>query len=270
MHAEEHTLTLAGSPAFYRSAPTDGPPAVYLHDAPTDSADWEALLERTGGLAVDLPGFGRSGKGGHLDYSPAGLASFVEALLDELGARKLSLVGHGWGAAVASLLAARNPERVLRLVLIDAAPPLGGEPWHRLARVWRTPVAGELAMGAINRPLLGRILRRASVSPDAWTSQRIRAVWEQFDQGTQRATLRLHRAASPDTADAISEALGTVGMPSLLLWGQRDPWFPPALAAAWASRLPQVTVEPVPEAGHWPWIDRPEVSDRIAAFLAAG
>ena len=58
---------------------------MYLHGVPTSSDDWTALLERTGGIAPDLLGFGRSGKGGHLDYSLGGLTAFCEAFLEAIG-----------------------------------------------------------------------------------------------------------------------------------------------------------------------------------------
>lgn len=258
-------------PVFYRSAgtPPDGEAVpVYLHTAPTSSDDWSRTLERTGGIAPDLIGFGRSGKGGHLDYSPAGMARFVAALLRELGPGPVHLIGHGWGAAVAVTLATQPSIAAERLVLIDAAPVLEGGDWHRLARLWRRPLVGELVMGSITRGMLARALRGACTTPEAWPDDRVSEVWRQFDQGTQRATLRLHRWASPDHVAALASELEALSLPTLLLWGERDGWFGPELAGTWRARLPDATFVPVPEAGHWPWLDRPEVIERIAAFLA--
>ena len=68
MRVDEHTFHLDDSPVYYRSAEAPGVPKVYLHGIPTSSDDWLEFLGRTGGLAPDLIGFGRSGKGGHLDY----------------------------------------------------------------------------------------------------------------------------------------------------------------------------------------------------------
>jgi pimeloyl-ACP methyl ester carboxylesterase len=58
----------------------------------------------------------------------------------------MRLVLHDWGA-VGLAFAQRAPERIERLVAIDAVPLLPGYRWHPIARVWRTPVAGEVAMG---------------------------------------------------------------------------------------------------------------------------
>jgi pimeloyl-ACP methyl ester carboxylesterase len=270
VRVDEHTITIDQSPVFYRSASASDPPPLYLHGAPTSSEDWIAFLERTGGIAPDLIGFGQSGKGGHLDYSPAGLANFVERFLAELGIERVKLVGHDWGAAAGLLLAARDPDRVERLVLIDAVPLLDGYKWHRLARLLRRPVIGELLMGSTTRTLLQRTLRNGSVVPGAWPESRIRSIWDQFDQGTQRALLRLHRSADEARLAELGAELPSLQMPALVLWGERDPWFSPELADAYGARLPNATVQRLPDAGHWPWLDRPDVIELVADFLATG
>lgn len=310
MRVDEHTFQLDDSPVYYRSAEAPGMPKLYLHGIPTSSDDWLEFLPRTGGIAPDLIGFGRSGKGGHLDYSLDGLANFVDRFLSHIGAGELlQVVGHDWGAAVALTFARRHPGRVRRLVLMNAPPLIGAFEWPRLFRLWRTSALGELLMGATTRRLLARTLRRGSVRPDAWPDERIAAVWDQFDQGTQRAILRLVRSAwddglgsggsrayeeggaageprasreggaadeprtsrderAPGEGDAPGEgrAPGEVAE-TAIVWGEQDPWYPPALADAYAARLPGATVERLAGAGHWPWLDRPEVVDRVASLL---
>jgi pimeloyl-ACP methyl ester carboxylesterase len=269
VRVDEHTISLEDSPAYYRSADRSGMPTLYLHGIATSSDDWLEVLARTGGIAPDLIGFGRSGKGGHLDYSLAGLAAFVVRLLDHLGVQEVRVVGHDWGALVGLNLAERNPGRVRRLVLMN--PPPAHDDWPRILRVCRTPVLGELAMGAINKWMLARTLRRGTVRDGAWPDARISAVWDQFDQGTQRAILRLVRSARDDVIGgggprppdgARTDPAGVV-----ILWGEEDPWYPPAVADAYAARLPGATVERIAGAGHWPWLDRPEVVDRVASLL---
>lgn len=243
MHVDEHTIDLAGLPVFYRIAPASGTPPVFLHGLPTSSDDWEAVLASTGGLAPDLLGFGRSAKGGNLDLTVPALASCVLALLEHLELPRVSLVGHQWGALVARALAAAAPERVERLVLI--APVLRET---RLTRAWRRPLLGELIMGATTKAMLSRALRRGAATPEAWPRARLDAVWDQFDQGTQRAILRLYR--SPVPAPAPSR-------PTLVLRGAEDPWSEPDPAGT-----------EIAGAGHWPWIDRrQETLAALTAFL---
>ena len=58
-------------------------------------------------------------------------------------------------------------------------------------------------------------------------------------------------------------------MPTLIVWGEDDPWLPPRFAHAYAAALPAAQLALIPAAGHWPWLESPAVIDRVAAFLAA-
>jgi len=262
VRVDEHTINVDESPVFYRRTDgAQGVPTLYLHGIPTSSDDWVEFLSRTGGVAPDLIGFGRSGKGGHLDYSLDGLTRFVEWFLAETELDRVKLVGHDWGAAVGLTLAERHPERVERLVLINPPPILGRSQWPRLVRLWRLPVIGEGLMGSTTQGMLARALRQGSVREDAWPDTRVAEVWEQFDQGTQRAILRLVRSANAHGTPPTTAA------PGLILWGDRDPWYPPALADAYKTHLPGARVERLPDAGHWPWLDRGDLVERVATFL---
>ena len=99
----EHTEYLEGLPIFWREAPapegeTELAPVLYLHGVPTNSDDWTSWLGLTGGLAVDLPGFGRSGKPGSLNYTIEEYDAFIERFLDWRGIERVRLVMHDWGA----------------------------------------------------------------------------------------------------------------------------------------------------------------------------
>jgi pimeloyl-ACP methyl ester carboxylesterase len=108
-----------------------------------------------------------------------------------------------------------------------------------------------------------RALRRGG----PWSDERLDALWEQFDQGTQRAVLRLHRDTPVERLAEAGRHLDLLRGPALVIWGERDPWLAPALADSYAASLPGAALERIPEAGHWPWLDQPGVIDRVAAFL---
>jgi pimeloyl-ACP methyl ester carboxylesterase len=256
----EHTGLVGDSEVLWREAPTPAgrEPVLYVHGVPTDGDDWLAFLEQTGGLAPDMPGFGRSAKRGDLDYSMEGLGRFVEAFADARGLERLRLVVHDWGA-VGLLFAMRAPERIERLVIIDAVPFLPGFRWHRAARIWRRRGAGELFMGGISPGSIARLV------PDL--KPRARVVAQRFDQGTQRAILRLYRSAPEDVLARAGAQLGRVACPALVLWGERDPYIPPSFAQAFADALPDATARVIDGAGHWPWLQSPDLVREVSSWL---
>jgi pimeloyl-ACP methyl ester carboxylesterase len=233
-------------------------PILYLHGVPTDSDDWLPFLERSGGYAPDLPGFGRSGKPPHFDYSIPGYVRWLRAYLDTIGLERFSLVVHDWGA-VGLALAQEMPERIERLVVIDAVPLLPGYRWHRAARLWRTPLVGELAMGLTFK----RVMRRGGV-PDELLDR----AYERFDHGTQRAILKLYRSASPRALEAAGARLGAIASPALVVWGAEDEYLPTKFAQLYAERLGgEAEVRIAEGARHWPWLERPELIETVTAFL---
>ena len=266
---EERRATVADTDVVWREADArTAAPALYVHGVPNEGGQWEPFMERTGGIALDLPGFGRSGKAAAFDYSIAGYGDFLEAFVDHLGLDRFQLVMHDWGS-VGLELAQRRPAAVERLVLIDVVPFVPGYRWHAIARVWRTPIAGELFMGTSTKFTAKLIARRMGALPRDAIDAEVDAVYEHFDHGTQRAILRLYRSAPSEVLGRAGDRLGEVSAPALVVWGGREPFLPPRFAQALADALGgPAEVDVVEGAGHWPWIDKAEVVDRVARFLS--
>lgn len=284
----EHTAELDtgfgtddGLPVFWRSADPPGPagehagehagtvaaaPPLYLHGVPTNSDDWLPFLAKSGGLAPDLPGFGRSGKPGYLKYTIDEYADFIARFLDKLEVERVRLLVHDWGA-VGLAFAQAHPERVERLVVTNAVPFLPGYRWHRTARLWRTPGLGELAMGATTRSVLKLLTRESNATPGPLPEAWIDSVLDHFDQGTQRAILRLYRSSPSEVLARAGERLSRLEMPALVIWGMRDPYIPKRFAAEYAKALPNSELVELEDAGHWWWLDRPDAIERVAGFL---
>jgi pimeloyl-ACP methyl ester carboxylesterase len=262
----EHNARLGELPVFWRSAPGSGAPVLYLHGVPTSSDDWLEFLARSGGLAPDLPGFGRSGKPGHFDYSIEGYARFLEEFLDLVGVERVRLVVHDWGA-VGLAFAQRNPERIERLVVTNAVPFLEGYRWHRVARAWRTPILGELVMGATSRWTLRQVSREANATPGPLPAQWLDSVLAHFDHGTQRAILRLYRSAPSEELARAGRDLERIRAPALVVWGTRDPYIPASFGGAYARALPHAELIELDDGGHWWWLERPDAIDRVIGFL---
>jgi pimeloyl-ACP methyl ester carboxylesterase len=264
----EHTAEIGGLPVFWRQGAGASIPTLYLHGVPTSSDEWVPFLERTGGLAPDLPGFGRSGKPGYLKYTIAEYAAFVERFLDALELPCVRMVVHDWGA-VGLAFAQAHPERVQRLVITNAVPFLPGYRWHRTARIWRTPLLGELAMGATTRLALRLATRESNATPGPLPRAWVDSVMSHFDQGTQRAILRLYRSSPSDVLASAGERLAALAMPALVVWGARDPYIPIRFARDYARALPDAQLLELADAGHWWWLDRPDAIEGVVEFLTA-
>src|SRR4051794_6201333 len=266
---QERRATVAGTEVLWHEAESHATaPTLYLHGVPNNGAEWLPFLERTGGFAPDLPGFGRSGKSAEFDYSITGYGDFLEAFVDHLGLDRFQLVMHDWGS-VGLELAQRRPGAVERLVLIDVVPFVPGYRWHPTARIWRTPVAGELFMGTSTKFMAKLMLRRMRALPPDVIDAEVDASFAEFDHGTQRAMLRLYRSAPSEVLARAGDRLGDVTAPALVAWGERAPFLPTRFAQALADALggpPEV--ELVEGAGHWPCFDGGGVVDRVTAFLA--
>jgi pimeloyl-ACP methyl ester carboxylesterase len=239
-----------------------GDPLVMVHGWPQHWFEWRDLIPELAGryrvICPDLRGFGWSdappGR-----YEKETLAGDLLGLLDVLELERVRLVGHDWGGGWALAFAQRAPERVERLALINSVPFLAGYRWHRVARMWRRRGVGELLMGSVSQRTL------AASTPEL--KPRARVIAQRFDQGTQRAILRLYRSAPEDHLARAGEQLGRITCPALVLWGERDPYIAPSFAQAYADALPDATAQVIPDAGHWPWLAQPAIVRTVSSFL---
>jgi pimeloyl-ACP methyl ester carboxylesterase len=266
----ESRVEVDGVGILVRRTEGEGPPVVFAHGNPTDSRDWLSFMERTTrpSIGFDHPGWGGSDAPSpkEFDYSMHGLARFFGRALDALEVGEHALVVHDWGG-LALIDELARPGRLERLVVINTVPLLPGYRWHRLAIAWRTPGLGPLVNRAIWRPGLRLESRRASGDgkplPD-WFIDLTQASWR---AASSDAILGLYRSADPPKLAAAGHGLGAIECPALVAWGLRDPYLPPRFGRAYAGRLPNAELLELPDAGHWPWIDRPDLISTVVEFL---
>jgi pimeloyl-ACP methyl ester carboxylesterase len=268
----EQRIDVDGIGVFVRRTEGEGEPVAFAHGNPTHSGDWIPFLERLGrpAIAFDLPGWGRSDRPNPraFDYSMHGLARFFGRCLEALGIDRHALVVHDWGG-LALIDALAHPDRLERLVIINAVPLLPGYRWHWIARwFWRVPVAGEVFNLTASKSAFRQLSRQATARAGPLPDEFIDMVWAHWRRGLGRPMLRLYRSGDPDALAAAGYGLGSVGCPALVVWGARDPYIPVRFAREYTERLPAAELLELPDAGHWPWIDRPDLVDRIAGFLS--
>lgn len=254
----------------------DAPEAVlFVHGNPGSSQDWRDLVGRVGtfgrAVAFDMPGFGRADKPENFDYTVAGYAAHLEALRETLGITRVHLVVHDFGGPWGLAWAAAHPERVASVTLFNIGI-LPGYRWHFLARIWRTPLLGELFQATTTRAAFHLLLKLGNPRglPRAFVDRMV----DDYDRGTRRAVLRLYRATNPDAVEAFSaevEArLRPHDLPALVLWGERDIYLPSRYAEIQRRVFPSAQIVRLPDSGHWPFADNPDaVAAEVVPFLRA-
>lgn len=263
------------SSRLVEAGPEEAPTAVvFLHGNPGSSDDWEPLVGAVGAtgmraLAFDLPDFGETIAPAGFEHSVPGYATFVDAALAALGVERVHLVLHDFGGPIGLAWIAGHADRLVSLTLIDIGI-LPGYKWHRLARLWRTPVLGEIFQATATRPAFRFLVDREE--PRGLPRPFIEGMYDHYDRRTRRAVLKLYRATdepgSPDPE--LLAALRERGeLPALVIWGAGDAYLPSSYAERQREFFPTAEVNVLPHSGHWPFADAPEDVERLLlAFLA--
>ncbi len=246
---------------------------VFVHGNPGSRRDWDDLLTRVGpftrAVAFDMPGFGHADKPADFDYTVEGYGRFLGAALGELGVERAHLVLHDFGGPWGLEWAASEPERLASAVLINTGA-LTGYRWHYLARIWRTPVAGEVFQATTTRSGLRTALRHGN--PRGLPRPFVDRMYDDMDAGTSRAILSLYRATDdPSTLGRRhAAALRSLDRPALVIWGAHDPYIPLAMAERQREAFPSAEIAILPDSGHWPFADDPDAVGRLVEpFLRA-
>jgi pimeloyl-ACP methyl ester carboxylesterase len=246
---------------------------VFVHGNPGSSDDWEPLVEAVGetgirALAFDLPDFGETTAPAGFEHTVPGYAGFVEAALVALGVERVHLVLHDFGGPIGLTWAATHADRLASLTLIDIGI-LPGYRWHRLARIWRTPVLGEVFQATATRPAFRTLINR---SEPRLPRPFVERMYDHYDRRTRRAVLKLYRATDePGAPDPdLVAALRKADPPALVIWGGGDSYLPASYAERQRDYLPRAEVNVLPDSGHWPFADDPAaVESLLLTFLAA-
>lgn len=262
---ERLEITLHGQRFSYRSG-GHGPLLVLLHGIAGTSATWDGVLpwlaERFTVVAPDLIGHGESSKP-EGDYSLGAYANGVRDLLEALGYERGTILGHSLGGGVSMQFAYQFLERCERLVLVSSGG-LGRElnfllraaalPGADIVLPWLN-AAGEQSVGRLVR-LLGGIGVRASADlEETWSSfvslarPGARRAFLQTVQGI--IDLKGQRVVANDLLYLAAD------LPTLIIWGERDPLIPVRHGRDAHERIPGSRLEVFPNAGHYPHRDDP-------------
>lgn len=258
------TLTVAGA-RIYLAERGAGTPTLLLHGI-FDSADtWQPLIERMPSgmhlLAPDLPGYGRSEVPQGFDCSLEAMADFVDELLAAAGiAEPVNLVAYDIGATYGLAWAVRHPAKVRGLAILNSNF-FSDYQWHQLARMLRVPILGEMLLSMLSeRSYVSNMVKSAP----AITPEVARAAYRLITPAAKRISLKLYRATESANFRGWEDRLRelTARVPTIVLWGDRDPYIGPSYAERFGAR----EVHHFADRSHWLPLEAP---DELAAHLTA-
>ena len=256
-----------------------GPAVVLLHGYGETGDMWVPLaaeLARDHTVIVpDLRGLGLSSKpAGGFDKKTQ--AEDVDGVMTALGVRQADVVAHDIGNMVAFQFAARHPERVRRLVLIDAPVP-GVGPWEEILKnplLWHFRFGGpdmERLVAGRERIYLDRFWNEFSASPDRFSEAARRHYAALYAlPGAMHSGFAQFAAFDQDAIDNREFlARGRLEMPVLALGGAKS--FGPMMATVMRAGADDVTEGIVPDSGHWIMEENPRATTRLVRdFLDRG
>jgi epoxide hydrolase 4 len=298
-HARDEYVNTNGIRFHCLTGGKAGELVMFLHGFPEFSYEWKDQLQEFGKdhrvVAPDLRGYNLSDKPAALDaYRVSVLLEDIRGLADHFRkGRKLILVGHDWGGALAFAFAAAHPEYLDKLVVINAPYPavfgklLASDPVQQKASqymfLFRGPQAEE-KLTANNYALLNRIVLDDLLKSGAMTATDQKAYIQAWSQpGAVTGGLNYYRAnrLGPPVPPELEAQIGTsdpefghetaqtvVRVPTLVIWGEKDPALPPANLEGLPPYVPQLTIQRIPDGSHWVIHQKPaEVNGYIRAFI---
>ncbi len=253
-----------------------GSPVLFVHGFGTCSFLWReigpalAMANRTA-FAIDLFGYGESDRPFDAQYGIAAQSDYLDRALTALRLTKATVVGIDLGGAVAMHLAFNRPERVEKLVLINAiafddVPADDIKSMQRNTARYALKISrGVLGAAPLMRELLERSVADKVNMPDALLARYLAPY-----VGQDGLNHLLALARSVDDEDMAEVDLGQIDRPSLIVWGDQDPFVSPKLGDRLADTIPGSRLVRLPGTGRLVPEEAPEtLSNMILEFIGA-
>lgn len=245
--------------------PRDDPvPLVLLHGTSASLHTWEGWVADLKGqrrvIRFDLPAFGLTGPNLQNDYTMETYVATVEAVVNAMGIQDFVLVGNSLGGQVAWATAAALPQRVRKLVLIDAAGyPMEPQSIPIGFRIARIPSVRRLAEVILPRGVILSSLRNVYGDPDQVTAELVDRYYElTLREGNRKAlAYRFDQMQKVDVAKSVA-TIRALKVPTLILWGGKDRLIPLENGRRFAADIAGSQLLVFDDLGHVPQEEDPQ------------
>jgi pimeloyl-ACP methyl ester carboxylesterase len=269
-----HFIDLSGDVRLHYKDEGRGPLIVLVHGFGDNFGSWDgwaaALKDRYRVIRIDLPGHGLTRAPATTRIDPEGFADLVAEFATKAGLPKFAVTGNSLGGAVAWELAVRHPEHLKALILVDAAgfasttlsknPPLA---FRILQYEWGRAILKTID----NKPLIRDSLKGEVGNPAVITDALINR-WADVQRAPGHRDILLSGPLAGKGA-ASETVLNALRLPTLVLWGEKDPLITLDAGKRFAAAIPGAQLKVYAGVGHLPQIEIPVASAHdVAAFLA--
>ena len=271
-HADySHFIEVDGVRLHYQEVgEPSAPPMILIHGFAASNLVWsKVFLELAGAgfrvIAPDLPGYGYSGKPGHLDYTIASQAKIVFNLVRQLGIDRAVLVGSSYGAAIAATIALDHPTLVEKLVLVGAVT--NNKPTrYLLMRLFSSPIIGDILSPLVvgSRGLL-RLRMKRVYDKHSWVLDEKRVDARHLPLRTRGAHRAIIRTVRRWDAERVSRDAHLLTQPTLLLWGDTDREVPLRDGERLNEEIPHSRLVVFRECGHLPHEEYPQAFTKVVS-----
>lgn len=264
---ESEFMDVAGMRVHFRDEGSGDNVLLLLHGIGASLHTWDGWIRPLENdhriLRVDLPGFGLTGPDPDGDYSIQGYVDFLDEFLDKLGIQSIDITGNSLGGQIAWNYALSRPQRVRRLVMIDAAgyPRDKDRASGTVLRLARLPLVNTLLTMLTPRSLVADSLQEVYGDPGKLTDDIIDRYYELARrQGNRQAFIERALATSIDRNGDHRD----LTQPVLILWGAEDRWIPLEDGRAFARDIAGARLVVFPGVGHIPMEELPGPTARAA------
>ncbi len=249
----------------------DAEPIVLLHGTSASLHTWDGWTDALKGqhrvIRMDLPGFGLTGPMPDGNYRLTRYSEFVIALMDRLGVQKAVLAGNSFGGNLAWKVAVDHPQRVSKLVLVDAA----GYPYDAQSvpigfKIAQIPALKPLMQNTLPRSMIDSSVRNVYGDPSKVTDELVDRYYELTLRAGNRAALGERFSQSP--GGEFAQQIPSITQPTLILWGGQDRLIPPNNAEKFKQDIQGSRVVMFDTLGHVPHEEDPAATvAAVQAFL---
>ncbi|TSC34270.1 alpha/beta hydrolase [Corallococcus sp. Z5C101001] len=251
-------ITVDGVRAHYRDR-GKGSPIVLLHGSNASLFAWEGWMDTLASehrvVTMDLPGQGLTGPDPQHRYSDTEEVAWVDAFVKKLGLDRFTLGGNSMGGGIAWRYAVLHPDKVDRLILVDAYGLRRDEKLPFVFQLYEQPVLSHVVRWVTPRFMVKSAVAATYGDPRHVTDETVDLYEDMLlREGNRDATRRRFALEDEDT---LEERLSEIKVPTLILWGGRDEWILPKYAETFHSKIPQSRLVMFDGLGHVPMEEDP-------------